>query len=187
MAQLFVAQGWESRDRSRSPRGMGAKGKKGGSSKGQGAFIATQKEITAAGKDQQTLLDLLNNFHASNRPLNAINLATIFFRAAKSRAQLPPHIITYITEKLHGEDAQEFGHQAVGNAVYGLQCMGDSPEVKDLLKVLIIKVQTCSDELTGQEIGNALYGLQRLSDSEEVLQLVAALTTKVQESRQLCL
>ena len=73
-----------------------------------------------------------------------------------------------------------FKRMEVGSALYGLQCMGDSPEVRQLVAALAVKVQQCREELDARAVGNALYGLQCMGDSPEVRQLVAALAVKVQ-------
>ena len=65
--------------------------------------------------------------------------------------------------------------QEVGNALYGLQRLGDSREMRALLTALTPKIEECREDLRAQEIGNGLYGLQHLSDSEELLRLTAAL------------
>ena len=57
--------------------------------------------------------------------------------------------------------------------------LGDSTEVRQLVTVLVPKVQQCREELSSQAVGNALYGMQRLGDSHVVRKLVAALTPKV--------
>merc|ERR1712193_254448 len=79
---------------------------------------------------------------------------------------------------------EELDSQAVGNALYGLQRLGDSEEVRKLIVALTPKIQQCREELNSQHVGNALYGLQRLGNSEEVRELVAVLTPKVQQCRE---
>ena len=100
-------------------------------------------------------------------------LADIEF-ACRARRELCSRVCTPKVQ----QGREELSSQAVGNALYGLQCMGDSTEVRELLAALTPKVQQCSEELSPQAVGNALYGLQRMGDSSEVRQLVAALTTK---------
>merc|ERR1711862_615361 len=69
-------------------------------------------------------------------------------------------------------------------ALYGLQSLSDSEEVRQLLAALTPKVQQCREELDPQAVGLPLYGLQSLSDSEEVRQLLAALIEKMQQCRE---
>ena len=53
----------------------------------------------------------------------------------------------------------ELNAQAVGNALYGLQSLGDSKEVRGLLAALTPKVQQCSEVLTPAALAMALCGL----------------------------
>ena len=54
---------------------------------------------------------------------------------------------------------EELDAQAVGNALYGLQQMGDSHvEVRQLVAALTPKVTQCREALGAQEVGNALSG-----------------------------
>ena len=71
--------------------------------------------------------------------------------------------------------------QHVTNALFGLQSLGDSKEVRQLVVALTTKVTQCRAALEARQVGNALYGLQSLRDSEEVRPLLAALTPKVRK------
>ena len=77
---------------------------------------------------------------------------------------------------------QEFSGQVIGNALYGLQRLTDSPKVRQILQVFALKIQASPVELSDQNIGNALYGLQNLADSPEVRQVLHALAFKIQAS-----
>ena len=44
----------------------------------------------------------------------------------------------------------------VGNALYGLQRMGDSEQTRGLVAALTPKVRDCREALGAQEVGNAL-------------------------------
>jgi hypothetical protein len=70
----------------------------------------------------------------------------------------------------------------LGNALYALQCLGDSQEIRHLVAALTPRVQQ-SRELSTQDVGNVLCLLRRLGDSKEIRQLIAALTPKVIASR----
>ena len=76
--------------------------------------------------------------------------------------------------------------QAVGNALYGLQCMSSKhDEVRKLLVVLTGKAQDC-EKLDAQAVGNALYGLQGMSSEHaEVRSLLAVLTGKVKDCEEI--
>ena len=104
-----------------------------------------QKEITAAGREKQTLLDFLNDLSSTDRPLNMVNIATILHRTGKARLHLPARITCYLTGKLQGLDHREkMKAMEVGNALYGLKCMSDSEEVRQLVAALTEKVQRCA-------------------------------------------
>merc|ERR1719443_1504198 len=99
---------------------------------------------------------------------------------------LPGEVTAAIAVKVRALDGRETTTaQTVGNALYGLQSMGDSQEVRELVAALTVKVQECGEQLKAQEVGNALYGLQSMCDSQEVRELVAALTAKVRECERL--
>jgi hypothetical protein len=109
-------------------------------------------------------------------------VATILYNAAKTPSVLTPDVLGYLTRTLADEErAGEtwLSAQAVGNALYGLQSLGDSEAVRRLAGALAPKVRACRDKLTGKNVGNALYGLRSLGDSAEIRMLVAALTPKV--------
>ena len=99
------------------------------------------------------------------------------------RLSLQGHVVTFLAATLKESHCSgSFNARGIGNALYGLQCMGDSEEVRKILAVLTPKVQQCREELRAQAVGNALYGLQRMGDSTEVRQLLAALTPKAQQN-----
>ena len=160
----------------------GSKGGKGGSNNGKGIriFIETNREIIAASWRGTTFATLLAQLRSDKRPLNGVNISTILHRSAKLRHRVDPLTLVYLSECLSGNDII-LKAQEVGNALYGLQSLGDSKEVRGLLAALTPKVQQCGEVLSAQNVGNALYGLQSLGDSIEVRGLLAALTPKVQQ------
>ena len=94
-------------------------------------------------------------------------------------------ITAAIAEKLTAMDLREtIRAQFVGNALYGLRCLGDSVEARQLVAVLTPQVQQCREDLNAQEVGNALYGLQRAGESAEMRALVAALAPNVRQCRE---
>ena len=69
-------------------------------------------------------------------------------------------------------------------ALYGLQKLGDSYEVLQLVAALTPRVQACQERLDPGNVGMALYGLKGLGVggwSSEVRELLAVLTPKVQQ------
>ena len=150
-------------------------------------YIETNKKIgeAAAAKDPKIFLNLLDNFCKSKIELNHVNVATILHKSAKLRLRLRDHVISFLAEIIRELDETfEMDTQEVGNALYGLQRMGDSEQTRELLAALTPKVRDCREALRAQEVGNALYGLQRMGDSEQTRGLVAALTPKVRECRE---
>ena len=57
--------------------------------------------------------------------------------------------------------------QMIGKALFGLQNLGDSPEMRQLVVALTSKVERCTEPLSADAVGKALYGLQRLGSSPE--------------------
>ena len=62
--------------------------------------------------------------------------------------------------------------QAVGNALYGLQRMGDSEEVRQLLAALTPKVEQCREDLRKHDVDEAISRLSHFGDSDEVRELI---------------
>ena len=148
--------------------------------KGMRIFIETNKEIVAAARNAREFAALLARLSSEKRTLNGVNVSTILHRSSKIRYRVDPSTLAYLSECLSADEIS-LQAQNVGQALYGLQRLGDSKEVRGLVAALTPKVQQCSEELSAQEVGNALYGLQSLGDSKEVRGLVAALTPKVQQ------
>jgi hypothetical protein len=71
--------------------------------------------------------------------------------------------------------------QAVGNALDGLKSMSsDVPEVREMLRVLVPKIVSCTEALDAQAVGNALYGLKSMSsDVSEVREVLKVLIPKI--------
>jgi cold shock CspA family protein len=143
-------------------------------------YTTRNEQIMAAATDERRFLGLLDIFSKNAVKLNIVNVATILFQGGKLRLGLPGHLVMYLEATLNAAQCSDsFKAREVGNALYGLQCMDDSEEVRLLLATLTPKVQQCTEELSAQNVGNALYGLQSMSDSTELRQLVAALTRRV--------
>ena len=81
---------------------------------------------------------------------------------------------------------ESFSAQAVGNALYGMQCMSsDHAEVRSMISALSEKVKSCKESLSAQHVGNALYGMQCMSsDHTEVRSMISALTGKVHSCKE---
>ena len=69
----------------------------------------------------------------------------------------------------------------ISRMLYGLQNLSsDSPEVRDMLPLLVNVVNNCDKNFTAQAVGNALYGLQGMnSEHPQVRSLLVVLTDKV--------
>ena len=111
------------------------------------------------------LVDLVKSF-----PTNIFlqNLASIQKRTS-------PIKFAHLAEK-SGKGSISNLSTKVGSALYGLQRLGDGPEVRELVMALTMKVRDSQEPLDAQAVGNALYGLQTLGDSPEARALVGALT-----------
>ena len=149
-------------------KGGGGKGRGKGSYKGQARagmggkgmriFIETNREIVAAARNAREFAALLARLSSEKRTLNGVNVSTILHRSSKIRYRVDPLTLAYLSECL---SADEISLQArnVGNALYGLQRLGDSKEVRGLVAALTPKVQQCSEVLTPEHLAMALCGL----------------------------
>ena len=145
-------KGGEGRGKGRFKGGSrGGMGGMGG--KGVRIFIETNREIIAAATSATEFAALLARLCSEKRSPNGVNVGTILHRSSKLRYRVDPFTLVYLTECLSSNEM--LNAQAVGNALYGLQNLGDSKEVRGLLAALTPKVQQCS-ELNAQAVGNAL-------------------------------
>ena len=116
--------------------------------------------------------------------LSAVNIATLIHQVSNINKDLKEDSFRYLAHHLLtiaimvAVCPTDFKGQEIGNALYGLQNLGDSAEVRRVLAALAKKIPAIRN-FKGQEIGNALYGLQNLGDSAEVRQLLAALAKKI--------
>jgi hypothetical protein len=128
---------------------LSEKGKKG--PKGPD-FKATNLAVTQTKRDPVFLGLLLQQFVEENRPLNGVNVATILYDAAKAPSVLTPDVLKYLARTLESEELSSgtwLSAQGVGNALYGLQSLGDSEEVRMLVAAMTPKVLGCREKLTG--------------------------------------
>ena len=51
---------------------------------------------------------------------------------------------------------EEISAQHVGNAIYGLRCLGDSQEALQLVAALAPKVELCREDMNAQEVRTGL-------------------------------
>ena len=151
----------------------GSKGGKGGSNNGKGIriFIETNREIIAAARSVTKFAALLAQLCSDKRPLNGVNISTILHRSAKLRYRVDPLTLVYLAECFSGNDII-LKAQAVGNALYGLQSLGDSKEVRGLLAALTPKVQQCSEVLGPVDLAMALCGLGQHFCAHELYQII---------------
>jgi hypothetical protein len=76
-------------------------------------------------------------------------------KAAQAGGGLHAVLQGKVPQRSHSLDGQ-----AIGNAVYGIQSIGDAAEVQQLLEALAFHLDRVRDPLTAQQVVNALYGLQ---------------------------
>merc|ERR1719463_306619 len=146
-----------------------------------GAYIRINKEVTNAAKDPQIFQAYIMKLCEDKRKLSMVNVVTILQRAGRNRMKLEQVVVKYLADAcadLRGP-GNELRPQAVGSALYGLQRLGDGPEVRELVMALTMKVRDSQEPLDAQAVGNALYGLQTLGDSPEARALVGALTPRI--------
>jgi len=77
--------------------------------------------------------------------------------------------------------------QAIGNGLFGLQCMkSNCPEVRALVQAIATKMVALKVEMDSKGIGSALYGLSGMSDDQpQVRALLAALADRIVKSNSL--
>jgi hypothetical protein len=125
--------------------------------------VGVQENLHAVNLGPHAFEGVLHAIVHEQRELNSVNVSAILHHAAKNKWRLWRRVLNHITQTLHYH-GEAFGAQVVGNALYGLQSLTDSAEVRSLLAALAPKVQQRREELSAQQVGNALYGLQSLSD-----------------------
>eukprot|EP00435_Cladocopium_sp_Y103_P018465 s3254_g4.t1 len=147
-------------------------------------YVRTNKAIVAA-RSTGALRRLLESLVKEGRPLNGVNLATIFHKAAKVQEEVySPSILAFLTNALSDPDLRLDARQ-LASCLYGLQSLSTAdPEVLRLVDVLatITESFSTSKTFTAQAVSNMLYGLQNLTtDCREVRRLLRALASLLQD------
>ena len=164
---------------------MGKGGKGEGKDPASQRYVEMNRQIVHSADDKTKFSSFLDHLINDKVKLDTGNIVTILQRGAKLRLSLSAQVVRFLGATLNEAHCTAILRaRYVGDALYGLQRLGDSKEARQLVAALTPKVQDCREELDAQAVGNALYGLQRLCDSEEVRQLLAALTPKVQQCRE---
>ncbi|CAK9079243.1 unnamed protein product [Durusdinium trenchii] len=144
-------------------------------------YVRTNKAIVAA-RSSEALREVLKSLEKDQRPLNGVNLATIFFKAAKHPEEVySPSTLGFLAKTL-ACDAVKLDARQCASCLYGLQKLTPSdPHVLQLVDALATKIRKnleIKDQLNAQAVSNMLYGLQGLStDFQEVRRLLVALAT----------
>jgi hypothetical protein len=159
------------------------------SSKEHPSFVRINKQLTEAADDRYRFETYVMELCRSEKPMSLVNIVTILHRAGRNRLTLHPIVLKRLTVlclEFKGSE-HRLRPQAVGNALYGLQRLGWTEEVRQMVAALTPKVLECLEYegLDGQAVGNALYGLQTLEDSTEARNLVSALTKGVRECKEM--
>jgi hypothetical protein len=143
-------------------------------------YLHTNQELVAASRAKNFFLAVVQSIVMQQRPLNLVNVSTILQKAGKLRIRLDDLTVSYLVRSLQQLPPDEtMTGQHVGNSLYGLQGLLDSPAVRELLLELASAVRRCGELLSSQAVGNALYGLQKLEDSAELRHLLTVLAEKV--------
>eukprot|EP00913_Durusdinium_trenchii_P025683 g24104.t1 len=144
-------------------------------------YVRTNKAIVAA-RSSEALREVLKSLEKDQRPLNGVNLATIFFKAAKHPEEVySPSTLGFLAKTL-ACDAVKLDARQCASCLYGLQKLTPSdPHVLQLVDALATKIRKnleIKDQLNAQAVSNMLYGLQGLSTNfQEVRRLLVALAT----------
>ena len=117
--------------------------------------------------------------------LSMVQISSCFNALVKCEADAVAAILRALAAHL-GRCKAEFGGQAIGNILYGLQSMkSDDAAVCTVLSVLANKMRQSKDNLSAQNIGNALYGLRRMSsDVPEVRAVLSEMAPKIGHSKE---
>merc|ERR1719387_654061 len=150
------------------------------------SYIRINKEVTDASTDPQQFELYLMQLAMERRPVSMVNIVTILQRAGRNRMKLEPNVVKYLADSCRDLTGSEnaLRARAVGSSLYGLQRLGDAPEVRDLVAALTDKILDSDELLDAQAVGNALYGMQNLGESHEARALVAALTPRIAACQQ---
>jgi hypothetical protein len=116
--------------------------------------------------------------------LSMVQISSCFNALVKCDAETVAAILRALTVHMRRCKA-EFGGQAIGNILYGLQSMNSADAaVCEVLSVLAEKIRRSKDVLSAQAIGNALYGLQGMSsDAPEVRAVLSEMAPKIRQSK----
>jgi hypothetical protein len=91
-------------------------------------------DISRAARDPRLLSDLVTNLCEEQVSLDVVNVCTLLHRIGRARLDVSAKIITFLTNTLEGEACrEEMTGQKVGNALYGLQHLGNKGEVRRLV------------------------------------------------------
>ena len=109
-------------------------------------------------RDNLLLQGVLEKLCGESQPLNGVNISTILHRAVKKKITLNATVLHYLSSALNFGGIQ-LGAQMVGNALYGLQNLEGSAEVRGLVAALTPKVCASSTmNAKGIGIGAVVYG-----------------------------
>ena len=138
---------------------------------GKGAQLNNQ--IIRAAEDKAQFLSLLHQLSNYRVKLDIVNVVTILHRGGKLRLSLQTHVVRFLGATLiEAHCLNKFKAREIGNALYGLQRLGDSEEARQLLAVLTPKVEQCREDLRKHDVDEAISRLAHFGDSEEVRELI---------------
>ena len=96
--------------------------------------------------------------------MSMVNVVTILQRAGRNRLRLNSEVVRYLAEvckELRGTE-NGLSPRAVGCALYGLQRLGDTPEVRSLVAALTERILESQGNLDAQGLGRVASGAHNL-------------------------
>eukprot|EP00471_Norrisiella_sphaerica_P010976 CAMPEP_0184497198 /NCGR_PEP_ID=MMETSP0113_2-20130426/35910_1 /TAXON_ID=91329 /ORGANISM="Norrisiella sphaerica, Strain BC52" /LENGTH=542 /DNA_ID=CAMNT_0026884189 /DNA_START=258 /DNA_END=1886 /DNA_ORIENTATION=+ len=139
--------------------------------------------------------------YVDTRPqLNFVNVSTILLNYAKLRTNsekyrrhvtrtrndqgfpsIGPSAAIYLAEQVEIAPVDDINSWSLGSALYGLQAVQNTPEMRRLLEAFVPKIWGCKEQLTHLSICDALYGIRHLEDSSATDRLVEALAVQIED------
>lgn len=143
----------------------------------------TNREILAEACTKRRLSDLLERYCEEDRPLNKVNLATIFQNIG--RLGMPrdcqDKIVAYLDAAWKKCRDEDLNARQIGCVISGFVSLTDSSQTRQLMATLTPKVIDCQEVMKAQDIARAFKGLGNMTASPEARNLLAALTLKVRK------
>ena len=121
--------------------------------------------------------------YESESTMSSLEIGLAFYGLKKmSDCDEARNLIEALVKKI--ETSESVDSLSIGNILLSLQNMDNkSPAVRNLLKAMVPKILSSTQDLTDNAIGSALYGLRQMStDAKEVRDILNVLSIKIHSS-----